>query len=612
MLQHAGRSGTDPGPHGIWSAQELDEEWLAFATAAASEERPEPTRMAPGPSAVGASFAAGGLFDRLAPGPALAGFAADACAGGLGGLPDDALIGVLQAWRRVASWATAGELTAVAELDRRRKAEVAAGADPHLAGHVGDELAASLTLTTRSADALLEFACGLARLPLTRAALAAGRVDRTRALVITDGVSGLSDAHAAAVESAVIGRAAGQTSGQLRAATERAVLAVDPAAAERRREEARKDARVEVWNERCGTAALAGRDLPPADVLAADKRIDALARELKSAGREESLSELRAQVYVALLRGQPIAGFAPGEPSGPGAAEARSRNDQDGSPATWPGGDGSGAFPVPPEPAGRGPSGLADPWPPAPGSSPAGSADSRRTGSGPVPAWAGLTGSVNLTMPLATWLGGSPEPGEVAGFGPLPADDARALASLIAGQPGARWCLTLTSRDGRAVAHGCAVAELPAVGRDGRPRREPRSGRDGPAGQEAVAARAGPPDDWALTVTVRPLAVGECFHQRESTGYRPAPSLRHLVNIRQRTCSFPGCRNPAARCDQDHTVPHGQGGRTCECNLACLCRRHHQAKQAQGWRLDQPEPGVLLWRLPHGRSYRVEPPRYPG
>ena len=593
MLQQASCSGTVPGHHRMWSAQELDEEWLACATGAAGEEWPQ---RRPGPFGTGAGFAAGGQLDRLAPGPELAGFAQNAWADELGTLSDDALVGVVQAWRRLASWAAAGELAAVAELDRRRKAEVAAGADPHLAEHVGDELAAALTLTTRSADALLDIACGLARLPLTRAALAAGQIDRARALVITEGVSCLSDAHAAAVESAVVGRAPGQTSGQLRAATQRAVLAVDPAAAKRRREEARKDARVEVWDERCGTAALAGRDLPPADVLAADKRIDALARQLKSAGQEESLSELRAQVYLALLRGQPIGGFACGEPSGPATTEAASQDDRDGSVVPGPGG-GSGTFAA--RPAASGPA-ASEPAPAGPGPA------------GPGPSGPGPAGSINLTMPLATWLGGSSEPGEAAGFGPLPADDARALADLIARQPGAHWCLTLTGRDGRAVAHGCALAGPPASGRDGRPRREPRSGRGGLAGKEDVAARAGPPGGWALTVTVRPLAVGRCFHERESKGYRPAPSLRHLVNIRQRTCGFPGCRNPAARCDQDHTIPHGQGGRTCECNLACLCRRHHQAKQAQGWWLDQPEPGVLIWRLPHGRSYRVEPRLYPG
>jgi len=38
----------------------------------------------------------------------------------------------------------------------------------------------------------------------------------------------------------------------------------------------------------------------------------------------------------------------------------------------------------------------------------------------------------------------------------------------------------------------------------------------------------------------------------------------------------------------------------------------NQAKQAQGWWLDQPAPGVLVWRLSHGRSYRVDPGCYPG
>jgi hypothetical protein len=577
MSRQAGSSGAAPGHHGMWIAQELDEEWSAWVAEAASEDWPEWPGECEPPGPAGAAFAAGGLLNRLAPGAVLAGSAQKAWADGLGSLSDDALIGMLRAWRRLAAWATAGELAAVTELDRRRKAEVAAGADPHLAEHVGDELAVSLTLTTRSADALLDFACGLARLPLTRAALAAGQIDRAKALVITEGVSGLTDAHASAVESAVIGRAPGQTSGQLRGATQRAVLTVDPAAAERRREEARKDARVEVWDERSGTAALAGRDLPPADVLLADKRIDALARHLKAAGREETLSELRAEVYLALLMGQPVERLKAGETPAHGTTDAGSRNDQ------------------------------------CDGAEPGAGAGSGTGSSLPVPAAPGLTGSVNLTMSLATWLGASAEPGEAAGFGPLPADDARALANHIARRPGARWCLTLTGRDGRAIAHGCARAGPFSAAHGSQPSGEPsRSGRDGPAGRKPAAARAGPPDDWVLTVTIRPLAVSECFHERESKGYHPAPSLRHVVNVRQRTCGFPGCRSPAARCDQDHTIPHGQGGRTCECNLACLCRRHHQAKQAQGWWLDQPEPGVLVWRLPHGRSYQVEPKPYSG
>jgi hypothetical protein len=41
-----------------------------------------------------------------------------------------------------------------------------------------------------------------------------------------------------------------------------------------------------------------------------------------------------------------------------------------------------------------------------------------------------------------------------------------------------------------------------------------------------------------------------------------------------------------------------------------LCRRHHRAKQAQGWQLEQPEPGALVWRPPHGRIYLARPDPY--
>jgi hypothetical protein len=46
-------------------------------------------------------------------------------------------------------------------------------------------------------------------------------------------------------------------------------------------------------------------------------------------------------------------------------------------------------------------------------------------------------------------------------------------------------------------------------------------------------------------------------------------------------------------------------------NLAPLCRHHHQCKQAEGWRLEQPEPGALIWHTPVGRTYATAPTRYP-
>ena len=107
-------------------------------------------------------------------------------------------------------WDPAQSLTAeeIAELSGRRRAQVAAGADPHLAEHVSDEVAMALTLTSWAAGTLVDRAEGLARLPKTMAALAAGEIDVAKALVLLGELSGLGDVHAARVEAAVISRAA--------------------------------------------------------------------------------------------------------------------------------------------------------------------------------------------------------------------------------------------------------------------------------------------------------------------------------------------------------------------------------------------------------------------
>src|SRR5262249_33762422 len=154
----------------------------------------------------------------------------------------DELIGLLGGARRLSSWSAELELAAVAELDARR-----AGPDGGDGEHVAEEVAAALTLTSRSAGSLLELSRQLGRLPPTQVLLAAGIIDRSRAAVIADQLSLLSDADAAAVEERIAPRAGGMTTGQLRAAGQRAVLAHDPQAAARRREKAEKDARVECW-----------------------------------------------------------------------------------------------------------------------------------------------------------------------------------------------------------------------------------------------------------------------------------------------------------------------------------------------------------------------------
>jgi hypothetical protein len=538
----------------------------------------------------GGGFAAGGMADFVPPGPVLAGLAGDRWDAGLASVPDDELAGLMIAFRRLSSWATAGELAAVAELDRRRQAQVAAGADPRLAEHVADELAMVLTLTSWAAGALLDRAVGLSRLPQTMAALRAGEIDVPKALVILAEAGCLDSAHAAAVERAVIGKAPGWTAGQLRAAARRAVLAADPGAARERKEQAAKRARVERWAEPDGTAALAGRDLPPAAVLAADAHISGWARRLKAAGVAGSLDGLRAQVYLALLRGQPPQTLLPAGPAVAG----------EGKPAAASG-----------EPAGGGSVRLAP-----------------------------VRGSVNLTVPLATWLGWSASPGEVAGYGPLDATDCRALATVLAADSGTRWCVTITGPDGRAVGHGCAKAgpggapSLPRPGEPceqrpgsrpgaapgpprpapGPPRPAPGPPRPAPGPPRPAPSPPRPPPQasaWLAGITLAWLESGQCAHQRETPSYRPSDLLRHLVQIRQVTCTAPGCRCPATSADFEHTIPYARGGRTCECNGGPCCRRHHRAKQATGWWLEQPGPGVFTWTLPSGRRYTTRPAQYP-
>src|SRR5450755_3502366 len=547
-----------PSPSESWSpddAARADDQPAAAGPAAAPGRVPEAfgagfehrDAAGWGPEYATASrsgFAAGGPADTLEPGPVLAGLTARAWDDGLAALSDDELIGVMCAARRVCSWQAAVELATVAELDARRIAGAGDVTEPRAAAHTSEELAAALVLTGRAADTLLDLAAGLARLPAVPAALAAGVIDRARAVVFANELALLDAADATEIAAAVLPRAGGLTTGQLGAALRRAVLAFDPAAARRRRERAAAGARVESWPESSGNTALAGRELSPADALAADRHLTAVARALQAAGAPGGLDLLRSAAFTALLSGRSPEPLLPAP--GPAAREPGSET---------------------PDSAGPGVA-----WP------------------------AGQLGTVHLTMPLTAWLGLSHTPGTIDGTGPADAATCRDLATALAGQAGTRWCLTITGPEGRALGHACAA---------GGPPRGLAPGRAPPGGPWPGGA------EWLAGLTVQWLETGDCSHQRESTGYRPSRRLRHLIKVRNPTCTAPGCRRQAVNCDDDHTIPYDQGGRTCECNIAPLCRRHHRTKQAPGWHLEQPRPGVLRWTAPHGRTYTTTAEPYP-
>jgi hypothetical protein len=636
-------------------------------------------------------FAAGGPLDVMEPGPALAGVTADAAAGGLAVLDDDQLVGVLCAAQRLESWASSIRLRAVADLTARRDAAAAATGDRRQAEHVGDEVAAALTLTCRAADRLVSLAVGVTRLPAAAIALAAGRIDLPRAAVFADELAGLDDVAAAAIAAVVGGDAAGLTTSRLRDRLHREVLAFDPQAARKRREKAEKDARVECWAEPSGTWSMAGRDMPPAGVLAADKHLDADARALKAAGAPGTLEQLRAAVFLARLNGQPLATLLPAphpgnerpdneHPGGPGQDLSAG---QDGNPAGEHCGtndDGPGAHSAGGDPnGGNGPGDVDGPGDrngPDDGDGPGPGGGPRRLGPCPGPGagagtgWppvagpgsgTGLTGTISLTVPLATWLGLTGQPGEATGYGHLDAAASRDLAAAIAAGPGTRWHLIITGPDGTAIGHGRARKgnpppnDPPPPGGTGPPSDPAPPGGTGPPGSPAPPGGTGPPGSpappggtgppgspappggtgqsggmpppsgpalpgltgdagqlrWLAGIKISWLETGACGHPRETFAYQPSATLRNLIKIRNATCTFPGCRRTARRCDDDHTVPYHQGGRTCECNLSPLCRRHHGAKQAPGWHLQQPTPGTLTWTLPSGRTHTVTPRSYP-
>jgi hypothetical protein len=405
---------------------------------------------------------------------------------------DDQLIGMLVKWQQTEAWAASGKLSAVAELIRRRPgdsppAPAAEGLSPAWGKFCDDELAVATATSKIAAGKTLALAYDLAaRLPGTALALREGVIDAYKAQIIADATQVLDDAGAAAAEALILSDISGKTPGQIRVAAGRAVLTVDPEAGRRRRERAQKDARVELWREDAGTAALCGYSLPPDEALAADQAISSRARELKAAGLAGTIDQLRVRAYLDTLLGKDsLAALATGaqptardggtdrDPPGRGRNDCGTVGDEPGRGRNDCSGDGSGRpcapgdgrppsdAPDQPVPAGAGPRTTTEPGDCADGTGDPGQAGNlpraaNRAGGARTGDPAGLAARMNLTIPLATLLGLAERPGEAAGFGAIDPDLARSMAAWAATSPWTTWCVTVTDEHGHPVAHGCA------------------------------------------------------------------------------------------------------------------------------------------------------------
>jgi hypothetical protein len=525
-----------------------------------------------------AGFAQGGEADTMAPGPLLGTVVHTVTGedgGGLAGCSDDQLVGIISASQRLQSRNAWTMMAAMAEFASRRPSVRGPGGSQ--AEFAADELADELHLSPLSAAEQIDFAARVARrLPATFAALAAGQIHPVHVRIIQDETRFLTDEQAAQADQILAEAAAAQTFGETRHAAHKLVLLLDPEAARKRKQAARGEAHVRRFREESGNAGLVARELPSDEVLASWQHVEQRALDLRAAGMPGTLQELRVKAYLDLLqerdsRDLPV-------PAADGPDQPPPDGESPGPPEADPGPDGPGGNGGPGGPGGpRGPGSAGD-GPSGPG----GLAATPASASGPS-----LAALVTITIPAATLQGRSEAPGEADGFGPLDGEDARDLAAAAARHPRTRWCITAVNPDGTAAAHGCL------------PGRHPLPPGTGPPGS--------PP---ALSITMVPVARGPCDHAHAETGYHPSRALQHLVRARNARCTALGCSRPAARCDLDHTRPWDQGGTTCECNLAPLCRHHHRCKQAQGWRLEQPEPGVLVWRTPAGRSYTTTRTEY--
>ena len=304
-----------PGPDEFEDVEPFTADELAEIREAAADEllaveaattgrrgpgQPGSARIFPGQSSSPAAAFAPGMPLDVLPGCAGLAVAADAAAGDgrFAGVSEAELVGVACAWDRVEAHAGARKLAAIAELARRNPA-------PEDEEFTADQVAYALAESRGRAGDLVDLAQTLhTRLPGTAAALDDGIITRYKAEIIARATALLDDAEARAAEGKVLDRAARLTPGGLRAAIAAAVMEVAPEKAKERREAAAKDARVERWAEDSGNAALMGCELPPDEVLAADQRITAWAKELRKAGLEGGMDVLRARAFLDLLLGK--------------------------------------------------------------------------------------------------------------------------------------------------------------------------------------------------------------------------------------------------------------------------------------------------------------------
>jgi hypothetical protein len=609
----------------------------------------------PAPSDVGIpvlGFGLGEAGESMPPGVSLAMLAEHAIAGGhLAAMSDDAVVGLIGAARRQRCRSEWLELQGTREFARRRwESDSRPVRDDSgrwvfknsIAEQASDELAFHLADSRVRAEDRMELSLALRdRLPGMDALLAAGRLDERRVQGVRDVTAGLTDEQARQVDELLAPDAPDLAYTALRRRAAKLAMSLSPEAERRRKERAtRRKARVEKFLERSGNYALAIREMPVEEVLASEQHIRGLAGYLRRHGVQLGQREAEVMVALDLTQGRdPLDRIPPDHREYPESGNGSPGPAPHGSSGERRNGDGHcGDHADGPRPAGEPDPGHRDwrdgedqdedkGWRDGPwgdwgeddeddGDSSSGNGDGNG-GGGPGP-WpfsppgpggrAPFAATINLLVPAGTAFGWSAMPGE-AGRDIIDPHTLRDMMQAASRHPATRWCVTLIGKDGTAVGHGCARGrhtwDPPPDASQATPATATGPGRQPTPAQAAALAEF----LARLKISLEPIAKGSCDHRHAEPRYRPSKRLGHLIRARNATCPAPGCEASSYHSDLDHTEPW-PGGPTDECDLGPPCRHHHRTKQAPGWKLEQPEPGVFRWTTPSGRTYETEPTRY--
>ncbi len=563
------------------------------------------------------------------------------------------------AWEKVIAWAQARQCAEIASFVDDTAAMAAA--EPRgftvqdAIASAEAEIALILHTTTRTAAGRAEDARQLAhRFPATRAALLDGRITLAQARAILDTGADLDDDHAPALEQQLLGRAGRQTLGQLRESARRAVLRIDPQAAQRRHARKRRERKVVLHPERDGMATLAAT-LPAAEAVGVYAVLDQHARACHgeppdphnagSDGERRSMDARRADTLVDLILGETgfrSTGTATADPADPAAHPT---NDHPADPADTTAGDTTtapdatadvdvdadtdtdtdtddasiaedirgGDHPCGAGPGGAGSGGASRGSDPGSHGDPTDPDDSAGADTGGACTDAGGGGGAGMaeiaaTMPdgnrdrlaWARWLATPHRTAPAtAGPAPPPPPDPRRLPARTPPGP---------TRRAETQLHVQVRVTVPLDVLTGHSEHPAELAGYGPIPASTARELAADPDSTWQRLITDPVTGALLDHG--TTRYRPPTALREHVNARHQTCQFPGCRTPAHRCDLDHNVPYDPDtgmGPTSAANLGPKCRPHHRLKGMPGWEVHQYPDGTIVWHTPSGHTYTVEP-----